>query len=258
MPDSNEWKTYDEFIYGAATNRLPATDVLIGKTLAIVSQHGPRIDLAFEAKDRVRWTSGGASGTDWCEAIEVAPDTYLIDLAFEAWPREALTVIANLTTRRTLQVRSIVREEDVPNEPRVMQRFDAGVLDGGSASGSSPDVTRDLIGLRTLNVYSPNHTYEHVYLSSERYCWQCLNGVQRGHGDVDMATTYKFAEDQYVFTFREFKIPVASVFFLNFRDLRSTGKFLGVTADGRVSNEPAGAFITKASMTFYPPAASPV
>ena len=162
MSDSNAWKTYDEFIYGAATNRLSATDVLIGKTLAIVSQHGPRIDLAF------------------------------------------------------------------------------------------------LIGLRTLNVYSPNHTYEHVYLSSERYCWQCLNGVQRGHGDVDMATTYKFAEDQYVFTFREFKIPVASVFFLNFRDLRSTGKFLGVTADGRVSNEPAGAFITKASMTFYPPAASPV
>ncbi len=51
---------------------------------------------------------------------------------------------------------------------------------------------------------------------------------------------------------------MASVFFLNFKDLRSTGKFLGITADGRVSNEPAGAFITKASMTFYPGAAEPV
>jgi hypothetical protein len=34
-------------------------------------------------------------------------------------------------------------------------------------------------------------------------------------------------------------------------DMRSTGKFLGVTADGGIANSPAGAFIQKASMTFY-------
>ena len=113
-------------------------------------------------------------------------------------------------------------------------------------------------GLRTFNVYSPQHTYEHVYLNSERYCWQCLVGVQRGHGDVDLATTYRFDEGLYLFTFREFIIPVASVFFYNFADLRSTGKFLGVTGTGAVENNPAGAFIQKASMTFYPPNAVPV
>ncbi len=48
------------------------------------------------------------------------------------------------------------------------------------------------------------------------------------------------------------------MFFLNFRDLRSTGKFLGVTGEGRISNEAAGAFITKASMTFYPKDAAPI
>ena len=36
-----------------------------------------------------------------------------------------------------------------------------------------------------------------------------LTGEQRGHGDTDMATTYKFDEDLYVFTFREFKTSVA-------------------------------------------------
>ena len=112
--------------------------------------------------------------------------------------------------------------------------------------------------LRTFNFYSPNHVYEHTYLSSERYCWQNLVGVQRGHGDVDLATTYKFDEDLYLFTFREFIIPVASVFFYNMRQLRSTGKFLGVASTGEIENSPSGAFIQKASMTFYPKDIQPV
>jgi len=115
-----------------------------------------------------------------------------------------------------------------------------------------------LIGLRALYTYSPHHVYEHVYLSSQRYRWQCLVGVQRGHSDVDLATTYKFDENQYIFTFREFIIPVASVFFYNFDQMRSTGKFLGVTKDGAIENNPAGAFIQKASMTFYPQGTEPV
>jgi hypothetical protein len=258
LSDRNAWKTYDDFIYGAATNRLKPSQTLAGRTLTVVPVQGPKLELSFTGADQVRWSSDGLSGVDWCEAIEVAPEVYFIDITFEGQPREALTVVANTGAGRTLAIRSVVREEDVPNQPRVAQRFDPGVLEGVAASGAIPAPSRDLIGLRTLNVYSPNHTYEHIYLSSERYCWQCLNGVQRGHGDVDLATTYRFAEDQYVFTFREFKIAVASVFFLNFRDMRSTGKFLGVTADGRVSNEPAGAFIYKNSMTFYPKEAQPV
>ena len=72
------------------------------------------------------------------------------------------------------------------------------------------------------------------------------------------ATTYKFADNQYVFTFREFLIPVASVFFYNFDTMRSTGKFLGITADGRVENSKAGARIRKVSMTYYLPGEEPV
>ena len=66
--------------------------------------------------------------------------------------------------------------------------------------------------------YSPQHVYEHIYLSSQRYAWQNLVGVQRGHGDVDLATTFKFDHNQYVFGFREFIIPVASIFFYNYDD----------------------------------------
>jgi hypothetical protein len=42
------------------------------------------------------------------------------------------------------------------------------------------------------------------------------------------------------------------------KQLRSTGKFLGVTSSGAIENNPAGAFIQKLSMTFYPEDAQPV
>jgi len=82
--------------------------------------------------------------------------------------------------------------------------------------------------------------------------------LQRGHGDVDLTTTYKFDDDQYVFAFREFLIPVASVFFYNFQTMRSTGKFLGITGEGRIANNRAGAKIRKVSMMSYRDGEDPV
>lgn len=257
------WKNYDDFAAGIATNRLPASDALVGQALTL-QLDGLGITLAFKARHELAWTETGAfagSGLDWCEAIEVAPDTFFIDVTYASRPQHALTVIANTHTRRVLAVRSRIREAaEAGAEPRVAQDFLAGTLGPGAApaSGTAPHPTRDLIGLRTWQVYSPEHTYEHTYLSSERYAWQCLVGVQRGQGDVDMASYWKFDEGRYLFTFREFLIPVASVFFFNFGSGRSTGKFLGVTGAGHVANNPAGAFMRKASMTFYPAEFGPV
>ena len=256
-----DWKHFDDFAAGIATNRLPTTSALAGRTLKIKLKDGRVVELSFPAADKVAWKEAGHSGEDWCEAIEVAPHTFFIDITYASRPQHAMTVIANTRTRRVLAVRSRIREAaEAGAEPRVAQDFHAGTLgsDSALASGTAPHPTRDLIGLRTWQVYSPEHTYEHTYLSSERYAWQCLVGVQRGQGDVDMASYWKFDDGQYLFTFREFLIPVASVFFFNFESGRSTGKFLGVTGAGQVANNPAGAFMRKASMTFYPAEFGPV
>ncbi len=256
----SDWKTYDDFAFGIATNRLPATNALAGTSHTVTFEDGRVLTLAF-AEDTVRWTDGTTSALDACEVIAVAPDTFFVEIVFAARPREAETLILNSVSRRALSILSIVRDKDeAPGEPQVAQVFRAGIVGDGTAAptGPVPAPTRDLIGLRAHFTYSPNHVYEHTYLSSQRYAWQCLVGVQRGHGDVDLTTTYKFADDLYVFTFREFKIAVASTFFYNFNDMRSTGKFLGITADGSVTNSPAGAHIRKASMTQYLPGQEPV
>ncbi|MDR9784458.1 MoaF N-terminal domain-containing protein [Rhizobium sp. 268] len=253
-----DWKTYDEFAYGIDTNRLPASEALSGSSYKIGFDDGRRLDLAF-GRGEARWSDGKESATDKAEVIEVAPNTYFIEIVFAGRPREAETLILNVETRRAFSIYSIVRDaRDAVGEPQVAQIFRPGVIEGGTSSGPAPAESRDLIGLRAHFTYSPNHVYEHTYLSAERYAWQCLVGVQRGHGDVDLTTTYKFDENQYVFTFREFKIAVASTFFYNFNDMRSTGKFLGITGAGRIQNSPAGAFIRKASMTYYLPGQEPV
>lgn len=253
------WKTYDEFAAGIATNRLPSSTALLGQTLNI-ELPARTLGLQFESANQLTWSdSAHGEGSDWCETIEVAADTFFIDITFQSRPLTALTVIVNLKTRRVLAIESRVRStEEAGAEPRVAQDFLVGTLAGATASGFVPQASRDLIGLRTWQTYSPNHTYEHTYLSSERYCWQCLVGVQRGHGDVDMATCYQFDEQQYIFTFREFLIPVASVFFFNFHSKRSTGKFLGLTGDGSIANNPAGAFMEVASTTVYPASHAPI
>jgi hypothetical protein len=254
-----EWKTYDEFAAGIATNRLAPCADLVG-TIQTIRFATSSMTLAFDGMHQVRVTEPAfGSASEWCEVIEVAPSTYLVDLTFQHKPLHSRTVILNTQSRRALAVECEVRTAEVARaEPRVAQTFLVGRLEGGDPSGQAPHESRDLIGLRTWQTYSPNHTYEHTYLSSQRYCWQCLVGVQRGHGDVDMATYYKFAEDQYIFTFREFLIPVASVFFFNFSSGRSTGKFLGLTGSGEIVNSPAGAFMHKASLTSYSAEIEPI
>ncbi|MDO6965909.1 MoaF C-terminal domain-containing protein [Rhizobium alvei] len=251
-----DWKTYDQFAYGIDTNRLPATDALAGTSHVIDFEDGRWLSLRLMAGS-VEWSDGDEADIDPAEVILVAPDTYFIEIVFKSRPKESETLILNVATRRVLSIYSLVRsKEDSIGEPQVAQIFRAGTV--GEATGFRPQETRDLIGLRAHFTYSPNHVYEHTYLSSQRYCWQCLVGVQRGHGDVDLTTTYKFDEDLYIFTFREFKIAVASTFFYNFKDMRSTGKFLGITGDGAIQNSPAGAHIRKVSMSYYLPGQEPV
>ena len=267
MPEDRptEWKNYEDFAAGIATNRLPATERLVGSEYRITLSDSTDMTMKFVDGNAFEWNctvgpNAGTSGKDWYEAIEVGDKVVFIDTLYQSRRREATTIIINELTRRVLAVVSTVAEEKVPGEPQVGQQFLTGVLGDPSVAptGPEPAPSRDLIGLRAFYSYSPEHLYEHVYLNSERYCWQCLIGAQRGHGDTDMATTYKFDEDLYVFTFREFKISVASVFFYNMRQLRSTGKFLGVTSSGEIENNSAGAFIQKVSMTYYPDDAQPV
>jgi hypothetical protein len=250
---STDYK-YEDYSSKAAVNRLPQTSALVTQAMRLTLDSGTSFELEFIERNKVNWRSGNARGTDWCEVVEVAPHTYFIDMTFTHLPRQSQTFVVNVETRRLLAVRTILREGDVGKEPRAVHEFSPGVLGDPAIppAGRKPAPTRDLIGLRGLYDYGPDHVFEHIYLNSARYAWQCVIGPLRGQADVDFATTYKVDDNQYVFTFREFGLPVSTVFFYNWDQMRSTGKFFAVGEDGAIANTPAGAFIRKLSVAFYP------
>jgi hypothetical protein len=103
-----------------------------------------------------------------------------------------------------------------------------------------------------------NHLYEHIYLSSRRFVWHNLVGEQRGHAAAELATTWKLEKGLYVFTWREEKIPVGTVFLFDYARGRSTGKFIGLTGDGRIENSAGGAEIIEFGVSNYADHQEPV
>ncbi|RGE20017.1 MoaF C-terminal domain-containing protein [Leucobacter sp. wl10] len=256
--DPNEWRSYDEFAAGIDAFRLPSTG-LDGRSLSLALEDGSQLDLAFSA-DTVRWSATGDLATDGesadpYDAVRVREDVVFVNLPLRSREREAITIVYSETTHRALVARSLIAEEAVEGEPRVGQTFWSAITDRGEVSGEAPGPSRDLIGARNLYRYSPHHLYEHVYISSQRYAWQCVQGVQRGHGDMDLSTVWRFADGLYLFCFREFRIPVASVWLhdLGYR-LMTTGVFLGLNGEGRAEHSRAGGHIYPIGTVRYPDA----
>ncbi|MFC7421381.1 MoaF C-terminal domain-containing protein [Iodobacter arcticus] len=252
------WKNYDDFAAGIDTNRLPGSCDWANRTLDIQFDNQQILNLVFDV-NRVTWSYQGESGHDVYEEVKTSENHYFFDLQLAHKPNESLTFVLNQKSGRVLAVRSVILAEgQIEEGSRLVQTFLVGSILGMTPANIVPAPTRELIGYRTLNVYSPNHYYEHFYVNSKRYAWQNLRGEQFGQGDMDYATCYKFEEDMYVFTFREKVIPVCSVFFFDYKIGRCTGKFLGLSRDNQPMVTRAGALIYKMSYNCYPVGVEPM
>ena len=119
---------YEDYAEEVTINRLPQTEAMVNRTIDIALDSGRCYRLAFVERNKVAWQSGGEQGTDWCEVVEVAPQTYFIDMTFAHQPRQSQTFVVNVETRQVLGVRTILREGDVGKEPRAVHEFSPGVL----------------------------------------------------------------------------------------------------------------------------------
>ena len=249
----DEWRTYDEFAAGIDTFRLPNAS-LYGTLLTLALDDGSTLSLSFDAV-AVTWSGLGADGTDPYDAVAVREDVVFVNIPLESREREAITIVYSTTTHRATVVRSRIAAVAIEGTPQVGQHFWAATTDGGPATGEVPGPSRDLIGKRNVYRYSPHHLYEHVYISSRRYAWQCLEGVQRGHGDMDLSTVWKFADGLYLFCFREFRIAVASVWLHDLGyQLMTTGIFLGLNGEGDAEHSRGGGHIYPLGSVEYPDA----
>lgn len=256
---TEKWKTYDDFAYGIDTYRRPGVD-LTGRSLSLSLSDGSTLSLDFVDSTHVHWGAHGvvnapAETVDPYDAVSVRDDVFFVNLELTSRDREAITVVFSTTTHRALVALSQIAPEKIEGTPQVTQQFFAAVVDGQPVAGGVPEESRDLIGMRNVYRYSPDHLYEHVYISSQRYAWQCLEGIQRGHGDMDLSTVWKFDDGLYLFCFREFRISVASVWLHDLGyGLNTTGIFLGLNAAGTSTHSRAGGLIYPLGTVRYPDA----
>jgi len=253
-----EWKSYDDFAAGIDTFRKPNVS-FAGTKLAVAFGSASTLTLSFLDDETVQWSATGeiaeASATDPYDAVEARAGVFFVNLPLTSREREAITVMFTRSTNRAIVIHSAIAPERVEGTPQVGQRFWAGTTNEGTAAGPEPAESRDLIGMRNVYRYSPNHLYEHMYVSTKRYAWQCLEGEQRGHGDMDLSTVWKLDDGLYLFCFREFRISVASVWLHDLGyGLNTTGMFLGISATGQSMHSRAGGYIYPLGTVRYPDA----
>ncbi len=251
----DDWVTYDEFAAGIDTYRLPNVS-LAERELCFETAESGSLRVSFSA-DQATWATDGAlalgGATDPYDAVKVRDGVYFLNLPLTSQDGLAVTVVWSENTGRAIITVSRIDPEPVEGETQVKQDFYAATVQGFEATGEVPAESRDLIGMRNIYRYSPNHLYEHVYMSTERYAWQNLEGVQRGHGDMDLSTVWKLDEGLYLFCFREFRISVASVWLHDLGyDLRTTGIFLGLNGEGVSEHSRAGGYIYPLGTVRYP------
>ena len=112
-----------------------------------------------------------------------------------------------------------------------------------TASTALHHVTDELLGLRNQYRYSPTECYEHIYLNSHFYTWQCLQGVEQGLADVDRCHYFKLDSELYLFVWREKIIPTLGVVLIDLQQLKTDGKIFGYQGNDftAIANFPVGA-----------------
>jgi NAD(P)-dependent dehydrogenase (short-subunit alcohol dehydrogenase family) len=217
---------------GLSVNRQPGTDRLRGRSFEITLETDEAVVLEFLADGSLQWRGlpGHAldkSGSCAVDVVEAAPDVLLITAMLPPRGRETMALVLDLTSHHALFVGSALAEDSRPFErkTRVSQRFTRGMLRGSpNLSGVAPPMpTRDLIGTRALYRYSETTVYEHIYLNTGWYSYQCLKGLRRGDCGTDETSYWKIRDGVYVVTWREILIDLAAVFVYDMEACRSTG-----------------------------------
>lgn len=215
---------------GLSVNRQASTDRLRGRELMITLEGNGVTALKFLHDGSLHWRGmpgfaldqGGACGVD---VVEAAPDVLLIVAMLPAQGRETMAIVLDLSTHHALFIASRLAADERPFErkTRVSQRFTKGRLAGAQLQAPAPMPTRDLSGTRAIYRYSEDTVYEHIYLNTNWYSYQCLKGMRKGDCGTDEASYWKIRDGVYVVTWREILIDLAAAFVYDMKASRSTG-----------------------------------
>jgi hypothetical protein len=263
MTKQTEWVQVGELAEGFApdSNKLDIVDELAGKAMVLFLDNGTAIKHSFDTGSTLTWEvlegkDKGERGTEEYTATSIRSDIYFIDFIKASETATSVNIVMNIaTSNATLLVAALPSESETMRAAfarvtagdlltGVDAQFFQASIDRPYEPGMGHPETQELIGKRVQYDYSPHEKYEHIYLNSNYYCWQCLKGVEQGLSDTDRCHYFKIADNLYYFVWREKIIPTLGSIMIDLERLKTTGKIMGYdgTDFDKVNNFHVGAF----------------
>lgn len=230
----------DVFVSGQTQFRAAFTDELVGHRIELNGPAGRRVNFEFlEGHVLRRSVADGAAAVELhYDATAVRPGIYFVDYLDPSWAMsDSLHSHARLLSwvleleegRATLAVSGVVTADNPGLGALLRARTDHEFW---STDAHSPPHPRSdgLVGHRVIWRYSETDEYEHIYLNSSTFAWQCLRGVERGLSELDPSRAYEIAAGLYFFHWSEVDLVVESALVVDIQALRTYGRFYALDA----------------------------
>jgi hypothetical protein len=205
-----------------AQYRLSSTDELVGETVDLEMEGGQPFTLSFGGAGNVSWTWGsGERGSDGCDVVALRPGIFFVAVNLTTPATDGLIVIFERDGAAL-----VVKQRRLSGRDRdgaaVANGYFSGRVTGSSAPVPRP--TSDLLGRWHQMRYSDNNLYEHIYLSSDRFCSHNLATENTsGRADCHAVDYWKVAPGLYLVAWRERGSGAAMTVVDDIDQLRSTG-----------------------------------
>lgn len=240
-----------------ADNRLPSTDALVNRAVALERDDGRTVTYAFDAST-VSWQEPGEASTVEApyDAVELRDGVFSVDLLHSEDParsstRAATSLALNTQTGGALLVRNTITFGE---EKDFHQDIYACTIAG--SGGDLPALSAELVGKRAYAEYSDGRAAEHVYLNPRRFAWQGLGGFDYSGAGCEDSSTWKLGDDLFVLTWVEEWEPTGVVLLMDFAGLRNAGVIVGMDDHG-FFHFPCGARLVVLGRIDYPPGYEP-
>lgn len=241
-----------------ADNRLPSTDALAGREIALDRDDGKTVTFAFDS-ELVSWEEPGETSSHQApyDAVQLRDDVFAVDFLEPVAPganperRVAMSLALNLANGCALIVRSTVTYGETPD---YCQEIYPSRIAGSGAR--FPEITAELVGRRAFAEYGDGTAAEHVYLNPRRISWQGLGAFEYSGSQTDECTTWKLGEELYILTFVRNAHPTGVVLLLDYVIFRNAGMIMGRDDKG-FFYFPVGARLVLLGQTTYPPGYEP-
>ncbi len=238
--------------------RLPLTSKLAGQQFELyLEKDDKKIFIHLKNSSQLEWRSDAEPlKIEHYEAIEIRPNIFFVDWVYHAEPKQSMSIVLDLVAQEaTLLWSQLPNAEDArPDLFERIKKFNdlsavkVHIIHAGINRKRTEEVhcrTAELVGKRLKHTYSSQHAFEHIYLNERLFCWQSLEGPDKGLADTDPIEYVKIADNLYLYSWRERFVPWVGIEIIDLVQMRTAGKafYSDIVDPDKVTNYTMGAYI---------------